>query len=400
MWLLSTARAELHHFPSPQHVVHGYAILSHVWDGTEQAFQKTQELRVAGNPEDGYNPRDDSSPKVRDACIVAERDGYRWLWDDTCCIDKTSSSELSEAINSMFSYYACAEVCYAYLGDVPPGSPMVYSRYPGNQFKLQKSRWFKRGWTLQELLAPAHVVFLSSDWGVMGTKARDAQILEQITDIPASILTGKEEIWQISIATRMSWAAWRKTTRIEDEAYCLMGLFDVHMPPIYGEGQNAFRRLQEEIMRRSTDTSLFAWGHVMRQFPERKQFLPYDRWRADEMGLLAPSPSHFRASAGFVFPPMRRSGADGVRSLGLFCSLSNSHSYITVMHYRSLLFRGAPVPLLTPMPLPSPPLRSHPTVFAPTSQLYRPMASPSLLCPLYHGAVSPWLSYSYLKRRG
>ncbi|KAI0692123.1 heterokaryon incompatibility protein-domain-containing protein [Cerioporus squamosus] len=185
----------------------GYAILSHVWDTTEQTVQETQALRTAGDPEAGYNPRDHSSPKVREACIAAERDGYRWLWDDTCCIDKTSSSELSEAINSMFSYYAFAEVCYAYLADVPPGSPMVNTSVPSfPSYALQRSRWFKRGWTLQELIAPAHVIFLSSDWQVMGTKTDNAPVLASLTGIPRAILALEEEIWDMSIAERMSWA--------------------------------------------------------------------------------------------------------------------------------------------------------------------------------------------------
>ena len=126
MWLLSTDRAKLHFFHSVEMAQRaGYVILSHVWTDTEQTFQETRALLVADRSQKGYNPRDHSSPKVRELCILAERHGYRWIWNDTCCIDKTSSSELSEAINSMFSYYAHSELCYAYLADVPQATPSL-----------------------------------------------------------------------------------------------------------------------------------------------------------------------------------------------------------------------------------------------------------------------------------
>ncbi|RPD58640.1 HET-domain-containing protein [Lentinus tigrinus ALCF2SS1-6] len=299
MWLLSTDRAELRFFSSLEQAQReGYAILSHVWGDVEQTFQETQALRKVGKPEDGYNPRDHSSPKVQMSCIVAELHGYRWIWNDTCCIDKTSSSELSEAINSMFSYYAHAEVCYVHLGDVPPDTPI--RRYGS----FAQSRWFRRGWTLQELVAPAQVIFLSSTWAVMGTKADHANALADITGIPKTIMTFEEEIWDVSIASRMSWASWRTTTRPEDEAYSLMGIFDVHMPTIYGEGRNAFRRLQEEIMRRSIDTTLFAWGEVSNFLPDREQIRSCNNGHDhNNMYLLATSPLDFRNCIRYQFAP-------------------------------------------------------------------------------------------------
>ncbi|PIL29023.1 hypothetical protein GSI_09071 [Ganoderma sinense ZZ0214-1] len=254
MWLLRTSRAELHFFPSPESVPRGYAILSHVWDREEQTFQDTQNLRIQCATT-GDNPRDLASPKVKHFCILAEQHGYDWGWDDTCCIDKTSSAELSEAINSMFQYYSLAEVCYAYLRDVshnPDGG------VDADSFKA--SVWHTRGWTLQELIAPEAVVFLSADWEVMGSKADLATLLQEATNIPASVLSLETEVADISIAARMSWAAKRRTTRVEDEAYCLLGIFGISMPTLYGEGQKAFRRLQEEIMKQSVDTSIFAWG--------------------------------------------------------------------------------------------------------------------------------------------
>ncbi|TFK87719.1 HET-domain-containing protein [Polyporus arcularius HHB13444] len=295
MWLLSTDRAELHFFPSVQAAqIARFAILSHVWNETEQTFQETQDLRVncqrkcRGYPfsRTRVNPRDLSSVKVRESCKLAERHGYKWIWNDTCCIDKTSSSELSESINSMFSYYSHADVCYGYLGDVTRDTDCPLDA------KFRQSRWFTRGWTLQELLAPDRVIFLSSAWTFMGTKATHARLVSEITKIPEVVLLLEEEIWDMSVARRMSWASQRKTTRAEDDAYCLMGIFDINMPPLYGEGKKAFGRLQEEIMKRSTDSTLFAWSHLT--------FLPSD---ADEMSLLSPSTLLFSRAGDLLFAP-------------------------------------------------------------------------------------------------
>ncbi|RPD54186.1 HET-domain-containing protein [Lentinus tigrinus ALCF2SS1-7] len=265
MWLLSTDRAELHFFADPEDVEDGYATLSHVWDKEEQSFQDVQKIRkkCARNlTAKGRNPRNFVCEKIRRCCELAESHGYKWVWIDTCCIDKTSSAELSEAINSMFRYYALSSICYAYMRDVTPiafpdGSPQTYYRARNH---LGTSIWFGRGWTLQELVAPRFLLFLSESWTTLGTKADFADILEDDTGIPATVLRLEASYTEYSIAQRMSWYGKRETTRAEDEAYCLLGLFGVHIPPLYGEGRNAFRRLQEEIMKQSTDTTLFAWG--------------------------------------------------------------------------------------------------------------------------------------------
>lgn len=270
MWLLYTLRAELYEFTGPEAVPGGYAILSHVWEkvpkgNNEQSFKELQALREQCELT-GENPRDHAHPKIRRFCECAELWGHQWAWADMCCIDKSSSSELSEAINSMFRYYSVADVCYAYLADVPTedwlkdpysdGSDPAYVRYS----KFGQSEWHKRGWTLQELIAPPTVIFLSQDWVSLGAKADLAQVLSLCTGIPEGLFTSSQRPSHFSIAQRMSWAAQRVTTRHEDEAYCLMGIFDVQMPTLYGEGRRAFRRLQEEIMRKSADPSLFAWG--------------------------------------------------------------------------------------------------------------------------------------------
>ncbi len=269
MWLLYTPRAELHEFQAgPEAVPGGFAILSHRWQ-KEQSFKELQALSEECK-RTGANPRDRAHWKIRRFCECAESWGHKWAWADMCCIDKSSSSELSEAINSMYRYYSLAEVCYAYLEDVPakgwsvPVDPSSGTAGPAGTSvhfsPFGRSEWHKRGWTLQELIAPRTVIFLSQEWMTLGAKADHAGLLNQCTGIPESILTLSRRPAHFSIAQRMSWAARRTTTRLEDEAYCLMGIFDVNMPTLYGEGRRAFRRLQEEIMRRSVDPSLFAWG--------------------------------------------------------------------------------------------------------------------------------------------
>jgi hypothetical protein len=197
------------------------------------------------------------------SCV--SRTNITW-WIDTCCIDKTSSAELSEAINSMFDWYGDAEICYAYLSDVL-GSGDLDQRLRD----FTKSRWFKRGWTLQELIAPTIVVFFAQDWSVIGSRSSLIGTIAQTTGIDraffsdgllsASRTSNHNRLGQYSVAQKMSWASKRDTTRVEDKAYCLLGIFGVNLPLLYGEGKMAFIRLQEEIMKRSSDHSIFAWNN-------------------------------------------------------------------------------------------------------------------------------------------
>nr|POF13259.1 vegetative incompatibility protein het-e-1 [Quercus suber] len=185
-----------------------YAILSHTWSANpddEVLFSDVQHGTCASKP--GY-------AKLENAMKRAQLDGYGWLWDDTCCIDKTSSVELTEAINSMYSYYKKSQMCYSYLSDVK-------SETPGIEFK--KSRWWRRGWTLQELLAPQKLEFFNSDWKSIGFKDDLHEIITEITGIDRDYLNGSFPVEHASIAKRMSWAASRETTREEDVAYSLIG---------------------------------------------------------------------------------------------------------------------------------------------------------------------------------
>ncbi|KAI6145882.1 heterokaryon incompatibility protein-domain-containing protein, partial [Pisolithus tinctorius] len=236
-----------------------YAILSHRW-GVEVRYEEMIGLtKMEERSRDEVRQRD-GYQKIIKSCEQALKDGYKWMWIDTCCIDKRSSSELSEAINSMYRWYQNAQVCYAYLNDVDkPGVPSERDRH-----KFDKSdgwpEWFMRGWTLQELIAPKKVEFFNKDWVPIGNKRRLAPVLKEITGIPYEVLRGGLGAKRLSVAQIMSWAADRKTTRVEDRAYSLMGLFGVNMPMLYGEGKKAFRRLQLEIIRESSDQSIFAWN--------------------------------------------------------------------------------------------------------------------------------------------
>lgn len=254
MRLLATRTLELREFL--ENATPDYAILSHTWEQEEVTYEDMRGPNAKKKA--GYI-------KIQRCCQQAARDGYRWVWIDTCCIDKSSSAELSEAINSMYVWYKNAKTCYAYLADMDPVLAHSHPKltawqtatFPGS---FKSSRWFTRGWTLQELIAPAEVEFYAKDWSRCGTKANLHFALSEITGIDEATLTGKRDLREVSVAKRMSWASKRVTTRTEDIAYCLIGIFGVNLPLLYGEGDRAFVRLQEEIMRSSDDQSLFAWG--------------------------------------------------------------------------------------------------------------------------------------------
>jgi hypothetical protein len=225
-----------------------YAILSHTWTNEEVTLQDWERRRHGFEETVG-------SKKILDACAIAEREGYHYLWVDTCCIDKTNTAELGEAIASMFAWYRDAAICYTYLSDVDATiSPME---------GLRESRWFTRGWTLQELLAPSNMRFLASDWSTLGSRIDLIEDLAVITTIDVSVLAHRKPLSRCSIAQRFSWASKRATTKPEDLAYCLLGVIGVSISPSYGEGgEKAFRRLQEEAWKSSADISFLAWRHV------------------------------------------------------------------------------------------------------------------------------------------
>ncbi len=234
------------HFDSPERLITTdftrktippYAILSHTWGSDEFLFEDL--MNGTGKTKAGYE-------KVLFCGQQAACDHIQYFWIDTCCIDKWNIRELSNAINSMFRWYRNAAKCYVYLSDVstPVTAPQNDSTW---DISFQKSRWFTRGWTLQELIAPASVEFFSVERQRIGDKKSLEQQIREITHIPVEVLQG-DLLENFSIKDRMAWMVGRQTTQEEDMAYSLIGIFGVSMEFRYGEGKDrALNRLQEEI---------------------------------------------------------------------------------------------------------------------------------------------------------
>jgi hypothetical protein len=218
-----------------------YAILSHTW-GEDHQEVSFKDLTIGPRRTiSGYK-------KLRFCAEQAARDGLQFFWSDTCCIDKSNSVELQEAIISMFCWYQNAAKCYVYLSDVSTTKRKIsdlsseYTWEPA----FRASRWFTRGWTLQELLAPASVEFFEREGKRLGDKGTLERQIHDITGVAVPALRGTP-LSNFSVEERMLWAKSRQTKREEDKAYSLLGIFGVYMPLIYGEGANAFHRLQKEI---------------------------------------------------------------------------------------------------------------------------------------------------------
>lgn len=278
MYLLNTSTFQLHRFLSDD--VPPYVILSHTWGDDEVLFQDLGQHDYQQSK--GFS-------KIDRCCALARSDGWKWAWIDSCCIDQKSSAELSEAINSMYRWYKDAVVCYAYLADISVSVGAVAGRttnYQPPKKKLRESRWFRRGWTLQELLAPEFVISYDRDWIDVGTKHSLQHLLSDATGIDTDHLF---EPGPASAAAKMSWASSRETTRPEDIAYSLLGLFDLNMPLLYGEGAiKAFERLEHEVIRSGDDESIFAW------------LMPRHHDGPFYGGMLAPSPECFSRSGNIV----------------------------------------------------------------------------------------------------
>jgi hypothetical protein len=326
MRLLNTETLKLEQFYDAQ--VPPYNILSHTWGAEEVTFQDLQ-----SNPDfrakAGWKKIEGFIECAKTS--VVNHNGFNscdltYVWVDTCCIDKTSSAELSEAINSMFQYYCDAVLCIAYLSDFEHDLPKaVDDMFPGLDDLLQKCRWFTRGWTLQELVAPKWVQFCDAKWRFLGFKSPlDPELksamtarsgispntnhrcinsdLAHITRIPVDVLsapmgyTSSYMYRNLSVAQRMSWAAERVTSRREDIAYCLLGIFGVNMPLLYGEGDRAFQRLQEEISKNTEDETIFAWGFdIVVDLLDPAERNPTST-------LFAPAPSWFRCCGNLQIP--------------------------------------------------------------------------------------------------
>ncbi|KAI0546131.1 HET-domain-containing protein [Xylaria curta] len=306
MRLINTFTLELKEFFNN---VPPYAILSHTWGDEEVTFQEY--LAAAGlySNRDAYIKRKAGFRKIIGACERAQSDGLQYLWCDTNCIDKSSSAELSEAINSMYAWYRDSVVCYVYLADVDADMPVQVE--PGDSASpvpFEKSRWFTRGWTLQELLAPKKVVFFDYMWKVLGDRKDLADVISRITRIHIGALHDQSTVPEYSVAQRMSWAADRRTSRLEDIAYCLLGIFGVSMPLLYGEGQRAFQRLQHAIINITDDQSILVWT------PQNSSV---HCWTS----VLALHPAAFKLSGSVVRDMGNRRLPYSVTNLGISMSL-------------------------------------------------------------------------------
>lgn len=281
MRLLNTSTGALQDFTGRD--IPPYIILSHVWEDEEVIFTDMMTPLSHIKSKRGYS-------KVATTCHIGASEGLRYVWIDTCCIDKSSSAELSESINSMFRWYRRAAKCYVYLSDLPPA-------HLGRSFEddLKKCRWFTRGFTLQELIAPAQIDFFDREWNLRTTKRDSVELLFDITGVDVEILRHEKPLSSIPVAQRMSWAAHRHTTKIEDSAYCLFGIFDVNMPLLYGEEERAFLRLQEEILKNTMDLTILAWTTSDHGAgPDSKGKPSHDT--PTYAGVFAQSPSCFQRS--------------------------------------------------------------------------------------------------------
>ncbi|KAI1389579.1 HET-domain-containing protein [Hypoxylon trugodes] len=300
-----------------------YAILSHTWGKHEVTFRDVSK---------SYYKNRKFCMKLEGCCRQAAKDGFHYVWIDTCCIDKSSSAELSEGINSMFQWYKKSTVCYVYLADVSAEDDPF-----NTPSEFRNSRWFTRGWTLQEILAPTELVFFDRVWNEIevdrisrspspsridrNINALQNQqyfnspallrLLSDITNIPKRALdTG--DFSQFCAAARLAWAAHRETKRVEDRAYSLFGILEVNMPLIYGEGEKAFIRLQEEVIKSRDDDSLLAWGY---------RSIPGAHPGISRNGVLAQSPSEFSQCHSFQILESEETGPD--------VPLATSHSAMT-----------------------------------------------------------------------
>ncbi|KAI4189735.1 MAG: hypothetical protein LQ348_003756 [Seirophora lacunosa] len=291
MRLLHTKTLQFHEFFDAK--IPPYAILSHRWGEGEVTFKEIRKGKAQPGP---------GLTKIKKFCTLAASKGHEWAWIDTCCIDKRSSAELSESINAMYKWYRNARQCFVYLIDFELSAQESRNKREVKDFadmfdldfadRLRRSSWFKRGWTLQELLAPSmfDVYFFDKQWVQIGCLRQFTDVISSITGIQEQFLQN-DVLEKPSVAQRMSWASGRHTSRGEDQAYCLLGLFNVNMPLLYGEGaDNAFRRLQIEIMNRDDDESLFAW--------KSNKLLS---------GMLAKSPRDFAESGDIIRSSSSRS---------------------------------------------------------------------------------------------
>lgn len=257
-----------------------YATLSYCWCAFEEQELRINEIRCLSIEAAHKFQRHDGYQKIVRGCIKARDDGIEWLWTAPCCVSWQNSADLSKAMNSMYRWYSNSKRCYAYLHDVQKPSSST-----GDTFA--RSKWFLCSWTLQELIAPSDIEFFDCQWTYIGNKANLVSILTDVTGIPQDILIHglppQHNPYRPCVAQIMSWAAHRHTSRVEDQAYSLIGLFGIHLAVHYGEKEYAFQRLQEAIIKEYNDHTIFSWFTNARRG-----------------SVLADHPSCFRGSSDII----------------------------------------------------------------------------------------------------
>ena len=246
-----------------------YALLSHTWTKKEPLLEDVERF--------GCREDVDEYGKLAKSCYIASQESLDYVWVDSCCVDRRNAPEVEMTEIRMYHWFEQAALVIVHLSDVDSLDHQEF----------EHSRWFMRSWTLQELVAPRGIVrFFSRNWEYLGSRSNLSERISSITGIPTNVLTGHKLHSDYSIAQRMSWASRRFCTAPEDAAYSLMGLFDVEVPLLRGIGaEKAFLRLQEEIIKKSPDGSIFAWKSR----------------NLKSSGLLAPSLDCFRESGDVAF---------------------------------------------------------------------------------------------------
>ncbi|KAH6963248.1 heterokaryon incompatibility protein-domain-containing protein [Fusarium avenaceum] len=314
----------------------GYAILSHRWGSEEILFAQIGQFAHDLRNTKGRHARPQLD-KILQACHTAREQGLQWIWIDNCCINKSDNSELSESINSMFKWYREAVVCLTYLSDVRKCSGSEVDSHVFKSFETgEMTKWFTRGWTLQELLAPGKLLFYDTDWSYLGSKQELAGSIEEVTGIATQYLTGETDFRIACIAAKMSWAADRETTKEEDMAYSLFGIFNLHLPVQYGEGKAAFLRLQDALIAKN-DESLFAWKMPLEGPGSSYQIVPDNMvdLGPDEWGLLAPSVKWYKHCGKMTIQHkktvMRQRGGFTRTPQGISGPISKRNHYVTAV---------------------------------------------------------------------
>ncbi|TRX87731.1 hypothetical protein FHL15_011381 [Xylaria flabelliformis] len=326
MHLLDTTTYELRSGSQITFRQEGYAVLSHRWVGQEITYDQLKD-EIEGLRLNTALARTPQLDKIRRATETARNLGIKWIWIDSCCINRANAIEETESINSMLKWYSDAKICITYLDDVQNHEHYGEALSPkclGSLERDSPSIWFSRGWTLQELLSPQDIRFYDKDWNFIGTKMTLAGVLEEITGIDKCYLTREKHFETACITTKMSWMAGRTTTRVEDIAYSMLGILNINMTTQYGEGLRAFNRLQQALLSTSGDESHFSWKMPDRN--TRSRFIygvdQYIVWEADEWSLLGPSPDWFKDSGNMTaeHPPHigRRLKASDMTQDGLF----------------------------------------------------------------------------------